>query len=411
MFLICRNWILISCLIMVGVAHTAEATRSDSSTLSTSIQKLMIPMVGADDSVMLSAPDGKMLVSINADKALVPASILKILTSLAALEALGDDFRFNTEFYMDSGKNLKIKGYGDPLLVSERLDKISSYLATLIPVVHDIVLDDAYFDYPIRIPGRGTSTQPYDAPNGALCVNFNTVAFSRKGGRWISDERQTPLLPSVIPKIEASGLSSGRITLVAGRNEALDYTGALFQYFLNRNGLKVLGSIKQGRVNSQSDRLIWQYPSESNLSQVVSQLLEYSNNFIANQILLILGAQTKGAPASMDKGVAALKSYYHDTLGIKSGKIVEASGISRQNRITARAMLKIVDRFAPYRRLMRRKNMQYYKTGHLKGVRTRAGYITSDDGRHYRFVVMLNTPGKSTHRIMQAMEKRLRQTN
>lgn len=365
-------------------------------------------MVGASDSVMVSALNGDTVVSINADKPLVPASILKILTSLAALETLGGDFRFNTEFYLDSENNLKIKGYGDPLLVSERLDGISSHLAALIPAVNDIVLDDAYFDYPIRIPGRGTSTQPYDAPNGALCVNFNTVAFTRKGGRWVSDEPQTPLLPSVIPKIEASGLSSGRITLVAGRNEALSYTGALFEYFLNRNGVKVLGSINQGRVDAQLDRLMWQYTSESNLSQAVSQLLEYSNNFIANQILLVLGARTKGAPASMDKGLAVLQSYYHDTLGIKSGKIAEASGISRQNRITASAMLKIVDRFAPYHALMRKKGRQYYKTGHLKGVRTRAGYITSGDGGHYRFVVMLNTPGKSTHRIMQIIEKGLR---
>lgn len=362
-------------------------------------------MVGAGDSVMLSAPNGDTLVRINADKPLVPASILKILTCLAALETLGSDFRFNTEFYVDSKENLKIKGYGDPLLVSERLDGISSHLATLIPVVNDIVLDDTYFDYPIRIPGRGTSTQPYDAPNGALCVNFNTVAFARKGGRWVSDEPQTPLLPSVIPKIEASGLSSGRITLVTGRNDTLSYTGALFQYFLNRNGVKVLGSIKQGSVNPQSDRLIWQYPSESNLSQAVSQLLEYSNNFIANQILLILGARAKGTPASMDKGLAVLRSYYHDTLGIKSGIIVEASGISRQNKITASAMLKIVDRFTPYHTLMRKNGRQHYKTGHLKGVRTRAGYITSGNGGRYRFVVMLNTPSKSTHRIMQIMER------
>lgn len=365
-------------------------------------------MVGAGDSVLLSAPNGDTIVSINADKALVPASIIKILTSLAALETLGSDFRFNTEFYVDSRKNLKIKGYGDPLLVSERLDRISFHLSTLIPVVQDIVLDDAYFDYPIRIPGRGTSTQPYDAPNGALCVNFNTVAFTRKDGRWVSDEPQTPLLPSVIPKIEASGLSSGRITLVAGRQEALGYTGALFQYFLNRNGVEVLGSIKQGRIDTQSDRLVWQYTSESNLSQAVSQLLEYSNNFIANQILLVLGAQVKGPPASMEKGLAVLKSFYHDTLRIKSGKIVEASGISRQNRITARAMLKIVDRFAPYHKLMRQKDRQHYKTGHLRGIRTRVGYITSGDGKRYRFVVMLNTYGKSTHRILQIMEKGLR---
>jgi D-alanyl-D-alanine carboxypeptidase/D-alanyl-D-alanine-endopeptidase (penicillin-binding protein 4) len=357
---------------------------------------------------MVSAPDGAMLVSIHPDKELVPASILKILTSLAAIETLGQEFRFRTDFYTDQTNNLIIKGYGDPLLISERLNDIGSHLATMLSSVQNIVLDDSYFAQPIRIPGRGTSSEPYDAPNGALCVNFNTVAFTRNNGRWLTDEPQTPLLPSVIPKIEASGLSTGRITLVASQIEALEYTGALFEYFLNRSGITVMGSIERGQVNQRLDRKVWQYRSESNLSQTVAKLLEFSNNFIANQILLVLGAEIEGPPASVDKGLTVLKRFYHQTLGIKSGRIVEASGISRHNRITAAAMMEIVMRFSPHHELMRQNDRQYYKTGHLKEIRTRAGYIKSQDGGLYRFVVMLNTPGKSTHQIMRILEKELR---
>lgn len=403
-----HKWIKLIWFIVLMADNSALARFSEASPSPSDLQRIITPLVGSQDSVMLSAPDGTTVVSVNADQKLVPASILKILTSLVALETLGGDYRFHTEFYTDLKNNLKIKGYGDPLLVSERLQMISLHLAASLGVVNDIVLDDTYFAYPVRIPGRGTSMEPYDAPNGALCVNFNTVAFTRKNDRWVTDEPQTPLLPSVIPKIEASGLTSGRITLVAGRAEALNYTGELFQYFLNRSGVKVLGSVKQGCVNPQADHLVWQYPSASNLAQAVSQLMEFSNNFIANQILLVLGAETKGPPASMEKGLSVLKTYYHETLGIKSSRIVEASGISRENRITARDMLKIVKRFSPYHELMRNEGRQYYKTGHLEGIRTRAGFITSPNGGLYHFVVILNTPGKTTHRIMQIIEKELR---
>jgi serine-type D-Ala-D-Ala carboxypeptidase/endopeptidase (penicillin-binding protein 4) len=124
--------------------------------------------------------------------------------------------------------------------------------------------------------------------------------------------------------------------------------------------------------------------------------------------VLIMGAETKGPPASMDKGLAVLRAYYRDTLGLRTGRIVEGSGISRQNRISAQAMMTILKRFSPYHKLMRKQNRQYYKTGHLKGVRSRAGYIASRDGRLYRFVVIINTPGKSPHHIMRVLEKELR---
>lgn len=401
-----RRWLL-AWAVLVGWSLLAIASPVCPSPRSSEIHNKISHLVGPKDSVVVAAPNAPPLVSINPDRDLVPASILKILTSLAALEKLGPSFRFKTEFYIDPQDNLKIKGFGDPLLISERLQTIGAHLSARIDRVDNIILDDTYFKQPIRVPGRGTSNEPYDAPNGALCVNFNTVAFARHGGQWVSAEPQTPLLPSVIPKIRASGLTEGRITLAADSLEALDYTGRLFGYFLKKNGIAISGTVQRGPINRGKDRLIWVYRSESDLGEVVSQLLEFSNNFMANQMLLILGAEADDPPATMEKGLTALRDFYHHTLGIQSGRIVEASGISRRNRITARDMLKIIERFSPYHTLMRQSGRQYYKTGHLKGIRTRAGYITSHNGRLYRFVVMLNTPGKSTHRIMQVLEKEL----
>ena len=129
---------------------------------------------------------------------------------------------------------------------------------------------------------------------------------------------------------------------------------------------------------------------------------------MANQILLVMGAEVLGPPASIEKGLQVLRNYFREALKIKSGRIVEASGISRQNRITARAMLTILQHYEPYHELMRRQGRQFYKTGHLKGIRTRAGFLASTHGGFYRFVIIINTAGKTTDGIMQVIERHLK---
>ena len=85
-------------------------------------------MIGKNDAVLVTDSVGQILWAKNTDKNLIPASILKIFTSTVALHYLGNDYRFPTEFYLDEQSNLKIKGYGDPLLVSEVIIKISQVL-------------------------------------------------------------------------------------------------------------------------------------------------------------------------------------------------------------------------------------------------------------------------------------------
>jgi D-alanyl-D-alanine carboxypeptidase/D-alanyl-D-alanine-endopeptidase (penicillin-binding protein 4) len=395
--------------ILIGLTGLSWGTAwAGDITLSATLGEKLATMAGTRDAVVVAAPDGNILAQVHAEFELVPASILKLLTTLAALETLGPDFSFKTDFYIDSKNDLKIKGYGDPLLVSEELKVIADHLAARLPSIRDLILDDSYFEQPVRIPGRGTSLEPFDAPNGALCVNFNTVAFNRQNGMWVTDEPQTPLLPSVIPKIAASGLTRGRITLAADSMEALQYTGELFQHFFDQAGLKLTGGIIRGRVDLQTDHLVWVFHSRHTLRSAVADLLEYSNNFMANQILLVMGAEVLGPPASIDKGLQVLRNYFRVVLKIKSGRIVEASGISRENRITAQAMLTILQHYEPFHELMRREGRQFYKTGHLKGIRTRAGFLTSAHGGLYRFVIIINTPGKTTDGIMKAIEKHLK---
>lgn len=357
-------------------------------------------LIGNQDAILVGDPEGRVIFSKNAQKKLIPASILKIFTSLVALHFLGEGHRFNTDFYMDRDSNLKVKGYGDPLFLSEVLDEISEILITKFESIRDIVLDDTYFQHPIVIPGITSSFEPYNAPNGALCVNFNTVYFKRKNNIYVSAEPQTPLLPFVLPRIRQSALDRGRIILSNEKKETTRYTGQLLQYFLEKKKVKSRGKIKIGRVLKEKDTLIFKYVSRYTLKHIVAELMEYSNNFIANQILIASGAKLDPPSGSLKKGVQAGYFFAKKILKIDDFSFVEGSGISRKNKVSADSMHKILKKFKPYHYLMRHTDREFYKTGSLRGIHTRAGYIRSRKGGLYPFVVMLNTPSKTTDSIM-----------
>jgi D-alanyl-D-alanine carboxypeptidase/D-alanyl-D-alanine-endopeptidase (penicillin-binding protein 4) len=365
-------------------------------------------LAGEKDAVLISDHQGKILFSKNAHNKLVPASILKIFTSLLAFEYLGDDYRFVTDLIIDNDSNLKIKGYGDPLLISETLSVIAWEMKSRLEKLevknsfNDIVLDDSYFESPIIIPGRQLSLQPYDAPNSALCVNFNTVYFKRtKKGSYVSAEPQTPLLPFVLNRITASRLEKGRILLSGKDDDAALYAGHLFKYFLEKEGLQFKGAVKIKKDNSPCEKLVYRYVSMFSLKEVVSKLLDFSNNYIANQVLLACGAKAFGPPGTLEKGTLAASNFARDVLELEDIKIVEGSGISRENKISAIQMLKILEYFEPHHTLMRQTGKKYFKTGTLNGVSTQAGYIKTNRGELYRFVVILNTKGKAAEKIVE----------
>ncbi len=363
-------------------------------------------LIGSRDAIMVSDPAGRILIQKNGTRKLIPASILKIFTSLVALHYLGPEYRYRTEFYLDDASNLKIKGYGDPLLISETVNAVSRLLAALVggsKFVSNLILDDSHFSQPLTIPGISSSSQPYDAPNGALCVNFNTVNFKRTKSGYTSAEPQTPLLPYAEKKINALKLKSGRYVLSHVANENTLYAGELFKYFLNRHGLQINGKVKLGRANAAEDQLIYRYFSRFTVAEIIAGLLEHSNNFTTNQLLITSGVKVFGAPGNLEKGVRAALDYAEQVLHIGELSLVEGSGISRNDRVSARQLLAILDVFEPHRFLMRQQGREYYKTGTLHGISTRAGFITGNKGGRYRYVVMINTPGKSTEPVMRQL--------
>ena len=369
-------------------------------------------LIGNRDAVLVSDPNGHIIFSKNVDKKLIPASTIKIFTALSAIHYLGPDYKFFTEFYLDRHSNLKIKGYGDPFLISETVEKMIHRLSMMLyaefNIINDLVLDPSYFDASTVIPGVNVSYEPYDAPNGALCVNFNTVNFKRnKNGVYVSAESQTPLLPFILPRVKASQMDHGRIVLSSQRNEMTRYAGHLFLYFLKKEGIRFNGRLRLGKVQKEADKLIYRYVSSFSLMQTLSKLLEYSNNFIANQLLITLGAKAYGPPGNLEKGVRASLIFAKNILDIDDIQIEEGSGISRKNQISARDFYKILNAFIPYYFLMRHTDQMFYKTGTLKGIHTRAGYIKKKNGELYPFVLMINTPGKSPKPMMDIIQREL----
>lgn len=127
---------------------------------------------------------GRILEGCNLDLPLVPASILKIATISAALDILGPEYRFRTDFFLDPQHNLFIKGYGDPSLVSEEVAVIVQQLHQRgLRGVGQVFVDTSAFALEHQVPGQAHSDNPYDAPVGPLSVNFNAIALVKQGGR------------------------------------------------------------------------------------------------------------------------------------------------------------------------------------------------------------------------------------
>ncbi|TNF57420.1 MAG: peptidase S13, partial [Gammaproteobacteria bacterium] len=138
--------------------------------------------------------DAKLSIAHQADRPMIPASTMKVLTALAAIQRWGLDYRFATDTFIADGW-LWVQG-GDPFLVSEELDRlVTGIKGTGLREVKGIGLDDGLFSPTLRIDGRSASDNPYDAPVTALALNFNTLALTKEGGKLLSGEAQTPLTP------------------------------------------------------------------------------------------------------------------------------------------------------------------------------------------------------------------------
>lgn len=356
--------------------------------------------------------DGNELVSQNANDEFVPASVAKIATAWFAMEVLGSDHRFETKFYLDNKRVLYVRGGGDPFLVSEELALLAPKLLakTGKKPFTAMVLDTSYYPDDLRIPGVENTDRSYDARNSALAVNFNTINAVRNGKSVKSAEEQTPITPLAISQfIERAPNGRSRISLAQG-DPAISslYAGELLAAFIEKSGGKVEGKISIGSIPA-SLKTVFVHRQSRDLPEILRAMLLGSNNYITNQVFLEVGAHKLGGSVSLEKsrkvtGEILAKHGLSDSI-----RMVEGSGISRDNKFTALGLARLLDQFAPHAELLRKsKKGSRYKTGTLSNVKTLAGYAKTTEHGMVRFVISLRGgSGKMRFNLLNKLESAL----
>ena len=380
---------------------------------------LLLPapaLAGAKERVAALAPSGLVLVmdekgselvAQNADKPFVPASVTKIVTAWLAMEVLGNDYRFETRFYLDKDRVLYVRGGGDPFLISEELAPLATELVAAIgkEPITGIVLDASYYPADLRIPGIEDTSEDYDALNSALAVNFNTIAAVRKGKTVRSAEEQTPIAPLAISEFRARGPNvRGRISLSQDPAVSLQYAGELIAAFISRAGGSVKGDITTGTV-PEGLTPVYIHRQSRSMSEVLTGLLLGSNNYIANQVFLEIGAHRVGGPVSIEKSLKVANEILAKNGLAESIHLEEGSGISRGNHFTASGLAKVLDLFQPHAALLRSGKGTFFKTGTFSGVRTLAGYADTSKHGRVRFVIALKSNNSALRfRLLKAIQ-------
>lgn len=395
----------------------------------------------------------------NQSKLFIPASISKLLTSYAVLKNVEPTQKFKTELHFD-GKNLYLKGGGDPSFVSENLwYLVNEFTRQKIGVIPgDIVVDDYYFD-DVRFDSSRESERvdnSYDAPVGAMSFNWNSVNVFVKAADTEGKPAQVVLDPQneyfkLINRTttKAKKLSreliidinqKARTVTVTGDvlkggiekpyyknvSEPENWAGENLKAFLLQRNIEVKGKVRHGKTPDKAEKLVT-YESKS-LSLILADMNKFSNNYVAEMLTKNMAALSGETPATLATGVKVIQKDLKD-LGLTKDdvKILNPSGLTRDNRLSAHGMSMVLkamqNDFRYFPTLLEslpissidgtlKKRMKNTvaagfvraKTGYLDGVVTLAGYAGQKDGDIYRFAFLYNGP-QDEARVREAFDQ------
>jgi D-alanyl-D-alanine carboxypeptidase/D-alanyl-D-alanine-endopeptidase (penicillin-binding protein 4) len=302
-----------------------------------------------------------------------------------------------------------VRGGGDPFLISEELAPLATDLVAVVgkKPIDGIVLDPSYYPSNLRIPGIEDTNNSYDALNSALAVNFNTIYGVRSRNKVRSAEKQTPITPLAIAQFRARGpKGSSRISLSQDSTVSLQYAGELIAAFIERAGGSVKGRISTGTVPEGLEP-VYVHRQSRTLSEILAELLRASNNYIANQVFLEIGGHRLGGPVSLEKSLMVANEMLTAHGLATAIHLEEGSGISRDNRFTARGLAKVLELFAPHADLLHGHDGGMNKTGTMDGIRTLAGYADTSSHGRVRFVISLTSNDEMRFRLLRAIESGL----
>ncbi len=333
---------------------------------------------------------GEIITGTRANQRFIPASTTKLITAWLALSHWGESHRFRTEFYLDRDTStLWVKAGGDPFLVSEELNIIAGKIAALNPVkISQIALDVSLFEADLVVPGATTTNNPYDASPSAIAANFNTIYLKKQHGKVVSAEPQTPLTAYSLGFGKDITGSSLRVNTGRHSQDAERYFAQLLSKFLAQKGIAVEAEISWGRFPVASADVI--HLSSRTLGEIITAMLKYSTNFIANQIMLTLVAEQTALPANFSRVHEYMQSTLSNHFLWKDFAFYEGAGLSPKNQLTPNQLLALLVDFKPWRHLLDEVEPGVFaKTGTLTNVSTLAGYIDHKAGSRL-FAIMIN---------------------
>ncbi len=353
------------------------------------------------DAVLVTDQAGEVVYQWQAEKRLIPASLTKLVSSYLAIEKWGLEHRFKTEFYL-SGDQLWVKGYGDPYLISEEIDILVKKLKPLLPIeLNSIHIDNRYFKQE-HVPGSSKVNDPYNAPVSAVAANFNTIKLRRVNGQIVSAESQTPLTKTAQKVGEQQarkiGLKPKRINL-----QNADIAQQYFAELLLKKLDLTNSIIKTNQSLPKNAELIYQHQSSYDLAEVLQGALKYSNNFIANQLFILLSARDEFDQLGFASAEAAAKIKLLNVFDTGIFRMVDGAGLSRDNQFSAKQLDLILSKLQAHKDILKAYKLAnsttkvFAKTGTLNKVHCFAGFLEVD-GHQYQFVFMFNRIMSSNYR-------------
>jgi D-alanyl-D-alanine carboxypeptidase/D-alanyl-D-alanine-endopeptidase (penicillin-binding protein 4) len=391
-----------------------------------------------------------------------PASTMKLVTTYAALEMLGPAYRWKTEAHLQGTLregvlegNLVLRGTGDPKLNIEAFWMLLRALRGkgLREVRGDLVLDRGHFAPAQADSGGfdGDAFRPYNVLPDALLVNFNSLRFAfvadrGAGGVRIAVEPRPPALEVInVLKLSEGACPEGRAfrellkpsfdpakqrAIFAGQYPAscgekelnvamlepnVHVAGVMRQLWTEMGGTWA-GAVREGLADAGARP--FHVHESAPLGEIVRDMNKFSNNVMARQLFLTLGAQSAGAPAGSAKSSDAIRARLAQN-GIAAAELVmeNGSGLSRAERISAATLAAVLQAgwrsnvmpefiasmpIAAVDGTMRRRlkgegvsGNAHIKTGLLSDARAIAGYVLDRRGRRQAVVMFVNHPNAS----------------
>lgn len=443
--------VLLMVLLVAGSAQAADTT------LPVNVQSALNIRNVPHDSLSLSVIDvdtGESVLRWRDTQARNPASTIKLVTTLVALDLLGPTYHWRTDIYARGDikdgvldGDLLIKGYGDPFLVTERVWQMLQRLrqAGIREIRGDLLLDDSWFDVSEHDPAA-FDRQPlraYNVAPNALMMNFKVVRY------WFEPDHEAgavnvrldPPLQNLrvdnrlgLARQSCRGFQRG-ITITSNESvDAMTFSGnfpsgckryamdrtalshnefayGLFSTLWRESGGQFAGGYRNA-VAGEDEEPVLSFRSLP-LTDVISRVNKHSNNVMARQLVYTLAAEEMGAPGNEEGGKAIIANWLRDK-GLGSDRITidNGAGLSRNTRTSTKDMANMLY-FAwqqPYMPeylssmslsgldgTLRRRfddatldGKAHMKTGSLDHVTAIAGYLQARSGRRFAVVAMQN---------------------